>query len=370
MSTTIPEDLIRSLFSVQETIVRPIATLSAMFFVYGFYVLLFGTYVYMMCSDHKESERFRRNLNLALAVVLFGLSTASIVVYTTNVVDQSIALFTAVKTQDYQSIAGYLTQNGANIAFQYLVPILLNIAAEYILAHTPLLCDLEFRETRYLTFNSSLSLDKQCVNISSSLSLVLRRKIGLVSVAGVAAATMLTISVNDSSGTLYYLYFVGNNVNFAHAVASIVVNSTLTLLTAGRIWWVHRQVRALGVSASDTFVQSVSRIILESGLLYPVMSIAGLIMANTMPFGVMPFDFYPLVVLSAGIAPTLTMVRVKLGRNIETLQDQVSDIHFTSRQVPLESISTRSQAQVRSVVNISMGQVDTAIIDGKETIVV
>ncbi|EEB93818.1 hypothetical protein MPER_07482, partial [Moniliophthora perniciosa FA553] len=87
----------------------------------------------------------------------------------------------------------------------------------------------------------------------------------LTNIFGVAGAIMLTISVSDPSMSLNRLYFIGNNVNFAHSVASLVVNFTLTLLTAGRIWWIHRQVRALGVSASDTLVQSVSKIILESG---------------------------------------------------------------------------------------------------------
>ncbi|EEB91407.1 hypothetical protein MPER_10234, partial [Moniliophthora perniciosa FA553] len=152
----------------------------------------------------------------------------------------------------------------------------------------------------------------------------------------------------------------GSLLNFVFEVLSVILNSTLTLLTAGRILWIHRQVRAQGIHTSDAFVQSVSRIILESGALYPVLGIIGLILANEMyaqrvTIDEMPIDFFPLIRLSAGIAPTLIIVRAKLGKNVESLQDQVSDICFTSRAVPGEGTSsTGSRAQVHSIGNLSM----------------
>uniref|UniRef100_A0A0W0G660 Uncharacterized protein n=2 Tax=Moniliophthora roreri TaxID=221103 RepID=A0A0W0G660_MONRR len=64
------------------------------------------------------------------------------------------------------------------------------------------------------------------------------------------------------------------------------------------------------------------------------MGIVTLIKDNTTTLDHVPFDIIPLVVLSAGIAPTLIVVRAKLGKTVESLQEQVSDIHFTSQSAP------------------------------------
>ena len=84
-------------------------------------------------------------------------------------------------------------------------------------------------------------------------------------------------------------------------------------------------------------------------MIYPGMIIIDLIVFNTVPFDRVSFDPYPLVALSAvskrfgvfagflipyrdqGIAPTLIMVRAKLGQNVESLQEAVSDIRFTNQ---------------------------------------
>ncbi|EEB91578.1 hypothetical protein MPER_10040 [Moniliophthora perniciosa FA553] len=143
------------------------------------------------------------------------------------------------------------------------------------------------------------------------------------------------------------LAMIGINLGFVYNISSAVVNSVITLLTAGRIWWIHRQVRAHGIHTSDG---PVSRIILESGMIFPMLSIAALCTANTAASVVV--DLSPITYSSAvisyivdheyqtdqydaqGFAPTLIMVRAKLGKNVESLQDHVSDIRFTSQPIP------------------------------------
>ncbi|ESK83339.1 hypothetical protein Moror_8779 [Moniliophthora roreri MCA 2997] len=106
------------------------------------------------------------------------------------------------------------------------------------------------------------------------------------------------------------------------------------MLTAGRIWWIHRQARAHGIHTSDAVIDSVSRIVFESGIMFPMFCVAALIVNNTTSLYVVDLD--PIKVLSVGIAPTLIMVRAKLDKNVESLQDQISDICFTSRPAPRE----------------------------------
>ncbi|KAK7024397.1 hypothetical protein VNI00_016338 [Paramarasmius palmivorus] len=60
------------------------------------------------------------------------------------------------------------------------------------------------------------------------------------------------------------------------------------------------------------------------------MSLVNLIVVNAITTQKIAFDPFPLVALSAGIAPTLIMVRAKLGMNVETMQETLSDIRFST----------------------------------------
>ncbi|ESK84258.1 hypothetical protein Moror_3797 [Moniliophthora roreri MCA 2997] len=84
-------------------------------------------------------------------------------------------------------------------------------------------------------------------------------------------------------------------------------------------------------------------------MLYPFFIVAALIVTNTVSINAWSFDVYPLVALSAGIAPTLIMVRAKLGKNVESLQNMVSDIHFMSQPEVGDAATARSRAQVHSI---------------------
>ncbi|KAK7020691.1 hypothetical protein VNI00_017633 [Paramarasmius palmivorus] len=86
------------------------------------------------------------------------------------------------------------------------------------------------------------------------------------------------------------------------------------------------------------------------------MSMVDLIIVNTISTEKYPVDLFPLVTLSAGIAPTLIMVRAKLGKNVESLQEAVSNIRFTSQPVQRGlggTSTTQSWAQGLSFVRNS-----------------
>ncbi|ESK83553.1 hypothetical protein Moror_12100 [Moniliophthora roreri MCA 2997] len=352
MTSKIPE-AVAPFLSAQLVIVYPFTSLLAnieikvTFFVYGFYAQLFGTYVYMMCSHQQGNERSNHKLYLSLTVVLFALSTVFVVAYTIEEVYDSITRFTAIRSQNYGPLLKYLTgdaEKTALFAFIYLIPVLLNIVAEYMLIHR---C--------YLVWSS-----KKQIAIALIVASALTNATGVIA----AVLPLVMIGYSDSRIINWALIEVGSDISFAYQVTSLTINSVLTLLTAGRIWWIHRQVSAYGIRTTDTFVGSVSRIILESGSLYPILGVVGLVLNNTT---VLPFDFYPLLTLSAGIAPTLIMVRGKLGKNVESLQDQVSDIRFPS-QSARQPTSIMSQAPVHSVGNPSTAAVEGAMGGGKESI--
>ncbi|KAK7045763.1 hypothetical protein VNI00_007164 [Paramarasmius palmivorus] len=194
---------------------------------------------------------------------------------------------------------------------------------------------------------------------------------------GLAGAIIVTIGLSNTyDESKYNIYFDGDLINFVYNVVSAANNFTITLLTgeldlnvctlkktytlymiAGRIWWIHRQVRIQtpAVLTSDKLVQSVSRIIIESGVIYPIVQIVSVIAINTSPGLGVTFDFLPLATLSAAIAPTLILVRGRLGKNVESLQDTVSNIQFTSRVLVHDGADTiSSPTRAHSVGIFSM----------------
>ncbi|ESK83550.1 hypothetical protein Moror_12105 [Moniliophthora roreri MCA 2997] len=350
MSSLISEDLGFQL-SPQVVIVYQIVSLSAMYFVYGFYVLLLGTCVYMMRSRQQGNERVTRSLHLSLTVALFVFSTAFVVVYTFDMVYEAIIFFNTVKTQDYELFVDswlYSVELTVVNSLELFLGILLNITAEWMLIHR---C--------YLVWGF-----KKRVVVPLIVASVLTNATGLV------GTIITTIGENDTStiDSDVVLYDVGSDIIWAYEIAlSPAMNSILTLLTAGRIWWIHRQVRAHNIhTTSGKLLYSVSRIILESGSLYPVLSIVGLVLRNATTADALPLDFFPLVTLSAGIAPTLIIVRAKYCKNIENLQDQVPGIHFASRPAPQEGTTTVSRVPVHSIGNLSMAAAEAEGLGGNE----
>uniref|UniRef100_A0A0W0FND3 Uncharacterized protein n=1 Tax=Moniliophthora roreri TaxID=221103 RepID=A0A0W0FND3_MONRR len=333
MSSQIPEEL-SDFFSVENEIVMPISTLSAMYFVYGFYVLIFGSCVFTMRARQRSEDRLNGNLYLSLATILFILCTVVVVSRTIVTVRQSITYFTSLKTGDYEASITYLvhdTEKTVTFGLEVICNVLLNITADCMLIHR---C--------YVIWSF-----KKRVAVPLIILSVATNAIGLIS------TFMMAIGKSDMTNeSKVAIFFVANDIFTAYSISSVVINMLLTLITAGRIWWIHRQVRAQGVYASDTLVGSVSRIILESGIIYPICMIAVLIVAY-IPGNTTPFDPSPVAALAAGLAPTLILVRAKLGKTVESLQDKVSDMRFTSPGLR-ETTTTISQAQAHPIANLSL----------------
>ncbi|ESK84177.1 hypothetical protein Moror_16980, partial [Moniliophthora roreri MCA 2997] len=155
---------------------------------------------------------------------------------------------------------------------------------------------------------------------------------------GVIAIILVTIGGSDLRiDSNRHFNTVGGTMDTAYDIISLIVNSMLTLLTGmlpPPISFTFGANICMQCRTHLVDPSAMSRIILESGLLYPTMGIVTLIKDNTTTLDHVPFDIIPLVVLSAGIAPTLIVVRAKLGKTVESLQEQVSDIHFTSQSAP------------------------------------
>lgn len=112
-----------------------------MYFVYGIYVLLFGTYMSMV-TKHQQDDKYHNNrLYASLTITLFVLSTALVAIYTRFGIVGSVIRFDAIQTRDFGLLVNRLTRGTRRVvylAFADLLAVLLNITVDY----SPLLCDL------------------------------------------------------------------------------------------------------------------------------------------------------------------------------------------------------------------------------------
>ncbi|KAK7015560.1 hypothetical protein VNI00_010429 [Paramarasmius palmivorus] len=109
-SETVPKE-VAPYISVLRVIDLPLSTFSVMYFVYGIYVLIFGTYLYMMRNHEQKYDNtsVANRLYLRLAVVLFVLSTIFVADFTAMRVQDSELFFNAAKARDYRTLYRYLT---------------------------------------------------------------------------------------------------------------------------------------------------------------------------------------------------------------------------------------------------------------------
>ncbi|KAK7037263.1 hypothetical protein VNI00_011254 [Paramarasmius palmivorus] len=309
-----------SFLTVRKVIVDPISSLSIMYFGYGFYVLLFGLCMRIMHA--RKREHVNQTLYLTLTIILFILSTLFVVDYTINIVGETILYFTAMKTANYDRLDEYLSGDlGRTIVFSFHqgITVLLNITADYMLIHRCyLIWDCRKRIAIPLIVASAL------VNGVSLPYMRFTPLIKRMSGLGISGTIVKAIGLRQTTNSANYaLYLVGES-----KIAPVYS------LSAGRIWYVHRQVTAVvGSSGGNPFLSSITRIILESGVICPLFHVGAIVTARTRPSDTFRFDFYPLAALSPGIASMLIIVRAKLGQNVETLDlEGISSIHFRSPQ--------------------------------------
>ncbi|THU96310.1 hypothetical protein K435DRAFT_797458 [Dendrothele bispora CBS 962.96] len=95
------------------------------------------------------------------------------------------------------------------------------------------------------------------------------------------------------------------------------------LSSAGRIWWIGRQVSKFLHSRFNPTRHSIA-VCLESGIMYPLALIPALVI-NLGLFHVQVF-LIPILIQVVGIAPTFIIVRVALGISIESVQGIGKDV--------------------------------------------
>lgn len=270
-----------------------------MFFVYGLYTALFISYMHLARQKQKRNRGVATSLYLYPTIILYFVTTLVII---GNVMQRSIRavlIFDAVKTQQYNAIKNYLQHDSRKtVSFVFITmgQVVLNIFADYILIHR---C--------YLIWGSKKRIAAPLIVASV-----------VTNVIGIIGSMMYSIGIHDTRKGHHHNVQIANLGDYLQTIfliMCVVVNSILTLVTAGRIWWMYRQSQNC---ENKNMLRRVIRIVVESGLIYPIFTLIHVATVNSVAWRKLPFEFRATAVQAAGIAPTLIVIRAQLGKTVET----------------------------------------------------
>ncbi|KAI3616924.1 hypothetical protein WG66_004131 [Moniliophthora roreri] len=202
-NSSVTEEDIAPFDSAAIILVKPMANLTVMFYVYGIYTVLFIISLHILIYRQHCPNRV---LYMFFTIVLFTLTSALIVVKTFGYAYQATLMFTFTKNQDWASFLAYLHHDNAITIMTYL--------------HR---CYVIWGSSKWIVFPF----------IFMMLSLAICEIVA-------SAFTVIGIS-NTADLAKVQLYLQGNTIDTAFWLAEMGVNMTLTLLTAGRIWWISRE---------------------------------------------------------------------------------------------------------------------------------
>uniref|UniRef100_A0A0W0EYX9 Uncharacterized protein n=1 Tax=Moniliophthora roreri TaxID=221103 RepID=A0A0W0EYX9_MONRR len=316
--------------STTNILVRPMASLTVMFYVYGIYTVLFIISLHILIH---QQDRPNRVLRMLFTIVLFTLTSAYNAVQTFGYASQATLEFTFTKNQDWASFLAFLQHNDAKtivVGLEIALPLCLVTMADLMLLHH---CYVIWGSSKWIVF--------------PFIFIVL-----LLAMCEIVASAFVVIGASNTADLAkHQLYLQGDTIDTAFWLAEVGVNILLTLLTAGRIWWISQEARKHMGPAIKAKYNMIVAIILESGILYPIFLTTGVIytfLADPDAHGLMPFNFQTVVFQIAGIAPTLIIIRAASGKTVEhtSMNQVVSSLHFADNAVPGSGNSnTRSHVQ-------------------------
>ncbi|KAF9256590.1 hypothetical protein L218DRAFT_188768 [Marasmius fiardii PR-910] len=275
-----------------------------MFVIYGVYIVTFGLSVHTLSRHNPLSSK----LYVGATVTLFVLATFYTAAYVWGVSRQTMIYFKAATTKDYTALLDYLAFNEKKTAWFSILNLaatFMNVVADIMLIH------------------------RCCIIWQSRIVMYLLASIA-VFVNGIFMGSVIA-GVIGASTSNHYLFETGSAINNATGIPMAVFQVILALMTGGRIWWISRHARRCMGQSTNMRYNSITSIIIESGILYATC----LVLSLTLPLvfdphaeGIVPFDFSPVVALMSGLAPTMIIVRVAQGKSVDSVQQVVSTLQF------------------------------------------
>ncbi|KAK1230384.1 hypothetical protein PQX77_006529 [Marasmius sp. AFHP31] len=247
-------------------------------------------------------------------MLLFAFASLYVASNAYGIVQQTIIQFDAAKTQDLEPLVRHAGYGDSGTTFWGTINLLyplMNILADIMLIHR---CYILWGSRRFIFL---------CPSINEKF----------VQPGIYLATAMMVIIGRNRAPTMGHVYAQGTQIDNGNSIALSVFNGFLSLLTAGRIWWISQEVgRHSGVLRLRPRYKGIVAAILESGLLYPTTGIATAVIHPILDprnIGVMPIDLSGATILMSGLAPTLIFVRVAYGKSVDSVQQQMMSIHLS-----------------------------------------
>uniref|UniRef100_A0A0W0FUP4 Uncharacterized protein n=1 Tax=Moniliophthora roreri TaxID=221103 RepID=A0A0W0FUP4_MONRR len=311
-NSSVTEEDVAPFDSTTNILVQPIANLTVMFYVHGIYTVLFiiSLHILIHRQDHPN-----RVLYMFFTTALFTLTSAYIAVETFFDAYQATLEFTFTKNQDWALFLAYLYHSNAKTimaGFDYILPLCLVTIADLMLLHR---C--------YVIWGSSKWIAFPFIFVMLSLA-----------ICEIVASIFVIIGIsNYADPAKVQLLLQGSTIDTAFWLAEMGVNIILTMLTAGRIWWISQEAQKYLGPAIKTKYNTIVAIILESGVLYPIFLttyVVYLLLLDPESTGSLPFSLLTVTYQVAGIAPTLIIIRAAGGKTVEhtSMNQVVSSLHF------------------------------------------
>uniref|UniRef100_A0A0W0GBN6 Integral membrane protein n=1 Tax=Moniliophthora roreri TaxID=221103 RepID=A0A0W0GBN6_MONRR len=310
-NSSVTEEDISPFDSTAFILVKPMASLTVMFYVYGIYTVLFIISLHILVH---QQNRPNRVLYMFFTIVLFTLTSAYIVAKTFSYAYQATLLFTFTMNQDWASFLAYSYHDNAmtiTSGFTQILPLCLVTVVDLMLLHR---CYVIWGSSKWIAFPFIFMI----------LSLT---------ICEIVASVFEVIGISNTADLArWQLYLQANTIDTAFWLAEMGVNIILTLLTAGRIC-------------------TIVAIILESGILYPIFlttTVVYSLLADPDATASTAFSFQVVTFQLAGIAPTLIIIRAASGKTVEhtSMNQVVSSLHFASGAGSgSRNLNTRSHVQ-------------------------
>ncbi|ESK85685.1 hypothetical protein Moror_9912 [Moniliophthora roreri MCA 2997] len=313
-NSSITEEDIAPFDTITAILVLPMTNLTVMLYVYGVYTVLFIISLRILI---RRRDRQNRILYIFFTIALFTFTTALNTVNTFSYAEQATRMFTFTKNQDWASFLAYLHHDNTKtiiLGFELVLPLCLVITADLMLLYR---C--------YVIWGSSKRIAFPLIFLMFSLT-----------ICEIVASALQVIGGNNATNPARWrLYVQGATIDEAFWVANMGINIILTLLTAGRIWWISREARKHLGPASKIKYNMVVAVILESGIIYPIFLIAATVvdrLANPDHHNSAPFSVWNVTYQVTGIAPTLIIIRAAGGKTIEhtSMKQTLSGLHFAN----------------------------------------
>ncbi|KAJ8077829.1 hypothetical protein PM082_002269 [Marasmius tenuissimus] len=355
MATSNLKELLEPFLTTQNVIVKPLASLLPLYFIYGLYTNVFVLCLQVILRRNGSATR----LYSISILLLFVLATVHVIAVTFGLSKQSLLDFTALKRRDFESLLNYLRHDdSAWVSIANFSSSFMNIITDIMLVHR---C--------YVIWDSPKALLYTLAAAAFATN-------GII----LAGTIVVCYQLGPGNHSNRALYLAARQISMGCSIAMAVFNSLLSLLTAGRIWWISREARRhMGTSTHARYKVIVASI-LESGLLYPTTLIAAVVLplamsSDSLAQGTIPVDLTMVATLMSGLAPTLIIVRVAHGKSVDSVQQEMVSIQFAERETRHGSattgrdftLDTHSDPQLRdsSEIDTSEAELETKIREGR-----